>query len=103
MSMVGNFFSHQSFTHLGYNMAIIWFIGTKLHDEIGRGNFLALYMSSGVIASLSSLSFFVLSKTYVTSSLGASGPACGIIAAYFWLKALVTSREVMSTIWIIRS
>jgi rhomboid-like protein len=55
-----------------------------VHDDIGRGNFLALYFSSGVIASFTSLSSYVFRNFLVTSSLGASGAVAGVIAAYCW-------------------
>lgn len=85
LSMVGNIFSQQSTRHFLTNMVVLWFVGTKLHDEIGRGNFLALYMCCGVLASFTSLTTFVLTGQFVTSSLGASGPIYGTLGAYLWL------------------
>ncbi|KAI9722226.1 MAG: hypothetical protein M1812_001698 [Candelaria pacifica] len=82
LSMIGNVFSHQQIRHFATNMGVLWFIGTKLHDDIGRGDFLALYMSSGVIATLVSLSSFVLRGNLYTSTLGASGAIMGVIAAW---------------------
>ena len=58
-----------------------------MHDDVGRANFLAIYMSSGAIASLVSLTSFVLRKNLITSSLGASGAVAGVIAAYCWLHS----------------
>lgn len=54
----------------------------KVHDDIGRGNFLAIYLSSGVLGSFLSLSSFVLRNQFYTSSLGASGAIAGILAAW---------------------
>ncbi|KAL1956983.1 hypothetical protein VTO42DRAFT_6472 [Malbranchea cinnamomea] len=82
LSMVGSVFSHQQLRHLGVNMAILWFIGTNLHEEIGRGNFLALYTGTGVLASLTSLTAHVLTNNLTVTSLGASGAIAGLVAAW---------------------
>ncbi|TVY75959.1 Rhomboid protein [Lachnellula suecica] len=91
-SMIGNIFSHKAFYHLFLNMAVVYFVGTRLHDEIGRGNFLAVYLGSGVLASYASLSYFVLTKNFVSSSLGASGALCGIVACYLTINSSETVR-----------
>ncbi|KAL4999542.1 hypothetical protein BDV10DRAFT_53180 [Aspergillus recurvatus] len=79
--LVGNVFSHQNLMHLGVNMSVLWFFGTKLHDEIGRGNFLALYFASGVLGSFVSLTMHVLQNSLFLTSLGASSAIAGILAA----------------------
>lgn len=81
-SALGNIFSHQGIGHFATNMVVLWVMGTALHDEIGRANFLAIYLSSGVFGSFASLTYFALCKNFVTSSLGASGALAGIIAAW---------------------
>ena len=86
-SLIGSTFSHQSIYHFGVNMTVLWFVGTRLHEEVGRANFLAIYMSSGAIASFTSLTSWVLRNNFVSSSLGASGAICGIIAAYLCLNS----------------
>ncbi|KAH8778171.1 hypothetical protein F5882DRAFT_407947 [Hyaloscypha sp. PMI_1271] len=86
-SLIGNTFSHQNVFHFGVNMVGLWFVGTRLHEEVGRANFLAIYMSSGAIASFTSLTSWVLRNNLVSSSLGASGAICGIIAAYLCLNS----------------
>ncbi|KAL2831988.1 hypothetical protein BDW59DRAFT_139519, partial [Aspergillus cavernicola] len=80
-SLVGNVFSHQQLPHLAMNMLILWTFGTRLHDEIGRGNFLALYIASGVLGSFASLSIHVLTNMLWVTSLGASGAIAGVVAA----------------------
>ncbi|MCJ1478618.1 hypothetical protein MMC13_007299 [Lambiella insularis] len=86
-SLLGNTFSHQSPAHFIGNMAVLWFVGTKLHDDIGRGNFLAIYLATGVFASYFSLCRFVLTNNLVTTSLGASGAITGVIAAWCSIHA----------------
>ncbi|KAK2626151.1 hypothetical protein QTJ16_004413 [Diplocarpon rosae] len=86
-SMVGNMFSHQNLYHFGWNMSILWFVGTWLHEEVGRAKFLAIYMSAGAIGSFTSLACFVMRSNFVTTSLGASGALSGIIAVYLLQKS----------------
>lgn len=84
-SMVACFFSHQSFAHLAGNMLGLWLIGTSLHNDIGRGNFLAVFFTCGVVSSYTSLSSYVLRNILTTCSLGASGAICGLAATYLLL------------------
>ncbi|PGH15830.1 hypothetical protein AJ79_02211 [Helicocarpus griseus UAMH5409] len=86
-SIVGSVFSHQQFKHLGTNMFILWFVGTRLHEELGRADFLSLYLSSGVLASLTSLTAHVLQNNLTVSSLGASGAIAGLLAAWCMIHA----------------
>ncbi|RHZ66176.1 hypothetical protein CDV55_106872 [Aspergillus turcosus] len=87
LSIVGNVFSHQQFKHLAMNMLMLWFIGTKLHDDIGRGNFLGLYMAAGAFGSMMSLTAHVLMGQLMITSLGASGAISGIVAAWCLLHS----------------
>ncbi|KAI9677010.1 MAG: hypothetical protein M1817_006849 [Caeruleum heppii] len=102
LGVVGNVFSHQGFGHFAVNMGVLWVVGTQrsfsssrveglrlirdikptVHDSLTRGPFLALYLSSGVLGSLLSLTSHVLRRNFITSSLGASGAIAGIIAAW---------------------
>ncbi|KAL2269984.1 hypothetical protein VTJ83DRAFT_2168 [Remersonia thermophila] len=85
LSMLSAVFSHQSFAHLLQNMAVLWFLGVRLHDDVGRGTFLATYFSSGALASLGTLTWAVLGSRFDITSLGASGAIYGVGAAYLWL------------------
>ena len=86
-TLVGNIFSHQSFPHLLTNMAMLWFVGAGLHNEIGRGNFLAVFFTCGVVSSYVSLSYHVSRSIFYTSSLGASGAVCGLVATWLSLDS----------------
>ncbi|BDD55052.1 hypothetical protein MPDQ_006883 [Monascus purpureus] len=87
LSLVGSIFSHQTFKHLAVNMTMLWFIGTRLHDEIGRGSFIAVYLACGVVGSMASLTAHVLLGKLMVTSLGASGALTGLIAAWCMLHA----------------
>ncbi|KAI0125570.1 hypothetical protein BJ170DRAFT_438604 [Xylariales sp. AK1849] len=85
LQLVGAMFSHHSFGHLAGNMMALWFFGIRLHDEIGRGNFLALYFASGTLGFLASHFNLVLIRGLQFTTLGASGGIYGILAAFFWM------------------
>ena len=83
LSMVGAFFSHQKFGHMLSNMLFLWFFGTRLHEEVGRAEFLSIYFASGCFGFLASMSNIVLRNNLHLTTLGASGAVFGIAAAYF--------------------
>ncbi|KAL8950700.1 MAG: hypothetical protein Q9222_003286 [Ikaeria aurantiellina] len=87
LSLVGNIFSHQIIPHLAANMAALWFIGTKLHEDIGRGPFLAVYLGCGVAASNIFLVQAVLRKLWTICTTGCSGSLCGILAAWLCINS----------------
>lgn len=68
-----------------------------MHDEIGRGNFLSLYLSSGVIGSLISLTSHVLLQRLTVTSLGASGAIAGLVAAWCMLHSEYASPHFFLT------
>ncbi|UKZ80583.1 hypothetical protein TrVFT333_008345 [Trichoderma virens FT-333] len=77
-------FSHTKLSHLLVNMVPLWFVGTCLHDEIGRADFLALYLGCGSMGFLGSLVTYTLRGWLTVTSLGASGATLGLCSAYFW-------------------
>lgn len=86
LQLIGAIFSHQNgLYHLIPNMVGLWFFGVRLHDEVGRGNFLAIYFTSGTIGFLTSLTWLVATSSFHVTTLGASSAIWGVIAAYFWL------------------
>ncbi|CAD6589753.1 MAG: hypothetical protein ASARMPREDX12_004015 [Alectoria sarmentosa] len=81
MSMLAASFSHQSFAHLLSNIVPLWLVGTRLHDDIGRGPFLALYFSSAVLAAYIPMVVYVMKEFLGTSTLGASGVVTALLGA----------------------
>ncbi|TDZ23625.1 Rhomboid protein 1 [Colletotrichum orbiculare MAFF 240422] len=73
-------------------MACLWFVGTALHDEVGRANFLAVYLSSGAVGFLGSLTWFTLRGMLAVSTVGASGAVFGVATAYFWMHRFDTFK-----------
>ncbi|KAI0485159.1 hypothetical protein GGR56DRAFT_617041 [Xylariaceae sp. FL0804] len=83
--VLGAMFSHQKFRHMLVNIVPLYFMGTALCDEIGRGKFLAIYVASGTLSMLGSHVWYTLTGRLLLTTLGASGAVFGVAAAYFWL------------------
>ncbi|KAG5934250.1 hypothetical protein E4U60_004016 [Claviceps pazoutovae] len=77
-------FSHSRLTHLLSNMLPLWFVGTAVHEEHGRAEFLALYLGCGALGFLGSLVTYTMRGWLHVTSLGASGATLGLSAGYFW-------------------
>ena len=85
-SIVGNTFSHQQWFHLAQNMFFLFLVGPLVHEQIGRGNFVALYLGTGIFGSLFNLYINVLTRNFAMASVGASGSLVGLLGAYFVLQ-----------------
>jgi membrane associated rhomboid family serine protease len=57
-----------------------------VYDEMGIQNFIAVYLGTGVVASLTALIFHVLRRNYLYVSLGASGAGSGLMGVYSTLQ-----------------
>jgi membrane associated rhomboid family serine protease len=69
-------FLHGSLIHIGFNMLLLWWIGTPMEAALGRARFLALYLVSALAGSAGVL---LLNPEDVT--VGASGAIFGILGA----------------------
>ena len=73
-------FLHGDVMHLLINMLTLISFGPYLESVLGSFRFLALYLGSMIIASLTMLYAKRYNKTY--RALGASGATCGIVFAF---------------------
>lgn len=73
-------FLHGSFTHLFFNLLVLFFFGPRLEARLGGRTFLTLYLVSGVVAALFSF------LTPFVGIVGASGSIYGVVLGYarFW-------------------
>ncbi|KAK7615385.1 hypothetical protein JOL62DRAFT_493288 [Phyllosticta paracitricarpa] len=85
LSVIGGIFSHSAPLHLVTNMVFLMIFGPYLHDLVGRGNFLAIYLAGGTVGATASLVRHALQRKWHVSSLGASGALNAVVAAYFLL------------------
>jgi membrane associated rhomboid family serine protease len=89
---ITNTFLHGGWLHIILNLWTLFIFGPALEDRLGPGRFLALYLLSGLAASITHAAFNAASPVPV---LGASGAIAGVIAAYAvrfpyaWVRVIV--------------
>ena len=74
-------FLHSGLLHIGFNMYILYWLGTMLEPSLGHARFVALYFASLLAGSFGAL---LLSPNAVT--VGASGAVFGLMGAAFVLQ-----------------
>ncbi|MEN8144793.1 MAG: rhomboid family intramembrane serine protease [Gemmatimonadota bacterium] len=79
-TVVTYMFLHGSFTHLFFNLLVLFFFGPRLEARLGGRSFITLYLISGLVAALFSL------LTPFIRIVGASGAIYGVVLGYarFW-------------------
>lgn len=80
-------FLHADFFHILFNMYFLYVFGRAVENALGRGRYAALYLLSGVAASIfhAAFSFIGGFSNYVIPAIGASGAISGILGAYLIL------------------
>ncbi|KAM6988458.1 presenilin-associated rhomboid-like protein, mitochondrial isoform 2-T2 [Tautogolabrus adspersus] len=73
-------FSHFSFFHMAANMYVLWSFSSSAVSMLGREQFMAVYLSAGVISSFASY-VCKMSTGRFGPSLGASGAIMTVLAA----------------------
>ncbi|XP_061492347.1 presenilin-associated rhomboid-like protein, mitochondrial isoform X2 [Rhineura floridana] len=73
-------FSHFSFLHMAANMYVLWSFSTTIVSLLGREQFMAVYLSAGVVSTFVSYVCKVATGRF-GPSLGASGAIMTILAA----------------------
>jgi membrane associated rhomboid family serine protease len=80
-------FLHASILHIGFNMYVLWVIGTPVEQYLGTMRYLGLYLVSGLAGSAGALLQLPLAPV-----LGASGAIFGILGAMMILEWQITGR-----------
>lgn len=75
--LLASTFLHGGLIHLAMNMVGLWGAGTLLCRLLGNGQFLLLYLASGLAGASASLHF----SAQTAVSVGASGAVFGVLAA----------------------
>ncbi|XP_028817818.1 presenilins-associated rhomboid-like protein, mitochondrial [Denticeps clupeoides] len=73
-------FSHYSLFHMAANMYVLWSFSSSIVSMLGKEQFLALYMSAGVISTFASYACKTATGR-LGPSLGASGAIMTVLAA----------------------
>eukprot|EP00095_Tigriopus_kingsejongensis_P007434 snap_masked-scaffold443_size169656-processed-gene-0.9 protein:Tk07434 transcript:snap_masked-scaffold443_size169656-processed-gene-0.9-mRNA-1 annotation:"presenilin rhomboid-like preproprotein" len=81
LPMILSVFSHSSFFHLAANMYVLNGFMKPGVQILGLEQFLAVYMSAGVVSSLASMAYKV-STGRIGYSLGASGAICTVLGIF---------------------
>jgi membrane associated rhomboid family serine protease len=74
-------FLHASIPHILFNMTSLFVIGTLAERLYGSGRFLAIYLGSGLLGSLTSFFYAVLTNNLDILGVGASGAIFGVAGA----------------------
>lgn len=75
-------FLHGSWLHLISNMWALWIFGDNIEEHLGASRYLALYVLSGIAASVLHI---LMNPHAQVPSVGASGAIAGVMGAYFLL------------------
>jgi len=80
-------FLHADFFHILFNMYFLYLFGRAVEEALGKWRYLALYMVSGIAASVfhTAFSFLGGATAYVVPAIGASGAISGVLGAYLIL------------------
>ena len=81
--LVTSGFLHSGLLHIGFNMYILYWLGTMIEPVLGHPRFLALYLASLLAGSFGAL---LLDPNAVT--VGASGAVFGLMGAAFVMQRL---------------
>lgn len=73
-------FMHSGWRHLINNMLVLLFVGDNLERALGKVRYLIIYILSGVIAGITSISYNMI-KLHNVHSIGASGAVLGVVGA----------------------
>lgn len=78
-TLVTYMFVHGGWSHLIFNMLVLFFFGPRVEQRLGSGNFLGLYFTAGIVGAL-------LSIPVGAPIIGASGGMYGVSLAfaYYW-------------------
>ncbi|KAK5859931.1 hypothetical protein PBY51_021447 [Eleginops maclovinus] len=80
LPMLLSTFSHYSIFHMVANMYVLWTFSSGIVSILGREQFLAFYLSAGVISNMVSYTCKTASRS-LHPSLGASGAVMAVLAA----------------------
>jgi membrane associated rhomboid family serine protease/Tfp pilus assembly protein PilF len=82
LSALTSMFLHAGHGHLWGNMIFLWALGTVVEKRIGSRRFLALYLLTGLAASLFGVLAHLLFMGSVLHALGASGAIAGVMGIF---------------------
>lgn len=106
-TLLTSMFMHGGIMHLLGNMLYLWIFGDNIEDEMGHVKYLAFYLLSGILASLSHVFMNAWGPNAEVPSLGASGAIAGVLGAYILMhpsrgvRVLVLRVIMVMPAWIV--
>ena len=94
-TLLTSMFLHGGWFHLIGNMLYLWIFGNNTEDVLGRGRYLFLYLSCGVVAALAHA---LSSPGSHIPMIGASGAIAGVLGGYF---LLYPRANVRCFVWVV--
>jgi membrane associated rhomboid family serine protease len=79
---VSYMFAHASFTHILFNMIGLYVFGSPLERSVGSMEFLLYYLLTGILAGVFSFGVFLVTGSFYSQLLGASGALFAVQLAY---------------------
>jgi len=102
ITLITSMFMHGGWAHLGGNMLYLWIFGDNLENHLGHLRYLAFYLLTGVIASLTYVfSTYLLGHDLLVPSLGASGAISGVLGGY--IRMFPKRRVTVIVFWFLTS
>lgn len=75
-------FMHGGFSHIFFNMFMLWMFGNEIENILGSRKFLVFYLLSGVGAALLQLIVGPMLSSHLAFTIGASGAVYGVMIAF---------------------
>ena len=88
---ITSMFLHGGFGHLLGNMWYLWLFGDNIEDKFGKIKYIAIYLSSGMIALATQ---YLTDPTSQLPVIGASGAISGLLGAYLVLFPKVKVKTI---------
>lgn len=79
--IISYMFLHGSFTHILFNMLMLWMFGMEVENTWGSRNFLIFYFTCGIAAAFANL-FIAPIFAPAGPTIGASGGVYGVLVAF---------------------
>jgi len=75
-------FMHGGFSHLFFNMFMLWMFGMEIENQMGSKKFLFYYLLTGVGAAIFQLFLAPIFSAGLAPTIGASGAVFGVMIAF---------------------
>jgi membrane associated rhomboid family serine protease len=92
VALLTSMFLHGSLLHIAGNMLFLWVFGNNIEDTFGKPLYIAFYLVSGVVATLTHIA---LQPSSTIPLVGASGAIAGVMGAYLVLYPRVRIRSLI--------